>query len=210
MTNIQALTPSEIIPEDAQSRVLRFLWRSRAEWSGREIARQAGLSAPSCHEALKKLDARGLVRLRRVSNMHLYALNGDSYLVQNAFAPLFEAQEALPRQIDALVKRTLAGSSQDGILTIVIFGSMARGTPRLGSDLDVLVVLRGRRNAKQLESRIENLRLLLFKRFHLSLSPYVQTVSELRRKHERKLPLIQEILKDGRTICGQDIKELLL
>jgi predicted nucleotidyltransferase len=201
--------PSTIPHEDAPARVLRFLWKSRAEWSGREIARKVGLSAPSCHEALKKLDACGLVLLRRVSNMHLYMINSDSYLVKNAFIPAFEAQEAMPDQINTLIKKTLAGSPKDGILAIAIFGSMARKTARLESDLDVLIVLQGKENMKRLEPRIENLRALLFRRFNLSLSPYVQTVSELRQKHERKLPLIQEILKDGHLIFGKDLKELL-
>jgi len=195
--------------EDAQFRVLRFLWRSRAEWSGREIARKVALSAPACHEALKKLDARGLVRLRRVSNVHLYAVNSDSYLLKSAFVPFFKAQEDMPRQINALVKRTLSSTTKEGVLSIAIFGSMARGTARLGSDLDVFIVIREKENAKPLEPRIEKLRLELFRRFHLSLSPYVRTVSELRRKHERGLPLIEEILKDGRTIYGRDPKELL-
>lgn len=205
MPNKNAVESPTALHEDAQTRVLRFLWRSRSEWSGREIARKVGLSAPSCHEALKKLDARGLVQLRRVSNVHLYAINADSYLIKDAFVPFFEAQEAMPQQIDALVKSTLSGSPKDGVVSIVIFGSMARGTARLGSDLDVFVVLRSKENMKTLEPRMETLRLQLFRRFHLSLSPYVQTVSEFRRKHERKLPLVQEILKDGRTIYGKDL-----
>ncbi len=196
--------------EDAETRVLRFLWRSRGEWSGREVARKAGLSAPSCHEALKRLDARGLVLFRRVSNVHLYRINPDSYLVQKAFGPLFQAEEALPKEMEAAVKDTLTHPAKPSVLSIVLFGSMARGTNiRPTSDLDLLVVLPTKDDLKALEPRLEALRDTLFKRFHVPLSPYVQTLSELRRKHREKLPLIGQILKDGRTIHGKDIKELL-
>lgn len=190
-------------------RVLKFLWSSRAEWSGREIARKVGLSAPACHEALKKLDARGLAHFRRVSNAHLYKINPENYLVQNVFAHLFEAEAAMPKQIEAAIKKGLAGSAKDDIVSIVLFGSTARGTQQLGSDLDLLIVLRAKEGLKTLEPLIEELRALLFRRFNAPLSPYIQTLSELRQKHHRKLPLIGEILKDGRTICGKDIKELL-
>ena len=88
-------------------------------------------------------------------------------------------------------------------------GSMARGTERLGSDLDLLVVLAAKEGQKALEPRVERLRAMLFKRFSVPLSPYIQTLPELRRKHERKLPLIREILKDGQTIYGKAIRELL-
>lgn|GEM_PF-2522097 len=53
------------------------------------------------------------------------------------------------------------------------------------------------------------MRLTLFRRFHLALSPYAQTLSELRLKYERKIPLIREIMKDGRTIYGKELKDLV-
>lgn len=199
-----------VLPEeDAQSSVLRFLWRSRTEWSGREIARKVGLSAPSCHEILKKLDARGLVLLRRVSNVHLYQINPENYLVQNVYARLFEAEAAMPQQVEAAVRKALAEPAESGVVSLVLFGSMARGTAGLGSDLDLLVVIASKERLKALEPRVEILRDLLFKRFNIPLAPYIQTLSELRHKHAQKLPLIGEILKEGRTIYGKDVKELL-
>ena len=200
---------SALFHEDAQTRVLRFLWRSRAEWSGREVARKVGLSAPACHEALKKLDARGLVRFRRVSNVHLYQLNPESYLVENVFARLFEAEAAMPKRIAAVVRKVLVDPSRSDIVSIVLFGSMARGAAQLGSDIDLLVVLSAKGGLKALEPRVERLRAMLFARFSVPLSPYIQTLSELRSKYDRELPLIKEILKDGLTIYGKEIKELL-
>ncbi|MEK7857578.1 MAG: nucleotidyltransferase domain-containing protein [Elusimicrobiota bacterium] len=201
--------PNTPLHEDAQSRVLRFLWRSQGEWSGREIARKIGLSAPACHETLKKLDARGLVLLRRVSNVHLYKINPDNYLIRNVFALLFKAEAAMPKQLEAVVRRSLVDSRGSDILAIVLFGSMARGTEQLGSDLDLLVVIPAKEGLEALEPRVERLSALLFKRFNVPLSHYIQTLPELLRKHHQKLPLIREILKDGRTIYGKDIKELL-
>jgi predicted nucleotidyltransferase len=194
---------------DAQTRVLKFLWRSRSEWSGREVARKVGLSAPACHETLKKLYARGFVQFRRVSNVHLYKVNPENYLVRNVFARLFEAEAAMPKQVAAVVRRTLVDPAKPDIASIVIFGSMARGAPQVGSDLDILIVLPAKESLKAVEPRVERLRSLLFKRFSVPLAPYIQTLSELRRKFDQKLPLTREILKDGLSIYGQDIKELL-
>ena len=71
------------------------------------------------------------------------------------------------------------------------------------------MVLPSKVGLKDLEPKLEELKGALFRRFHVPLSPYVQTLSELRQKHHRKLPLLEEILKDGRTIYGKDVKELL-
>ena len=210
MTNKIVSGSPVFLHEDAQSRVLRFLWRSRTEWSGREIARKVGLSAPSCHETLKKLDARGLVELRRVSNVHLYKINSENYLIEDVFGPFFEAEAAMPKQMEATITKALTRPAKTKVVSLVLFGSMARGTKiRASSDLDLLVVLPSKDSLKSLEPKLEQLKEALFRRFHVPLSPYVQTLPELRRKHHRKLPLIGEILKDGRTIYGKDVKELL-
>ena len=210
MTNKIVSGSPVFLHEDAQSRVLRFLWRSRTEWSGREIARKVGLSAPSCHETLKKLDARGLVELRRVSNVHLYKINSENYLIEDVFGPFFEAEAAMPKQMEATITKALTRPAKPEVVSLVLFGSMARGTKiRASSDLDLLVVLPSKDSLKSLEPKLEQLKEALFRRFHVPLSPYVQTLPELRRKHHRKLPLIGEILKDGRTIYGKDVKELL-
>lgn len=191
-------------------RVLRFLWTSRAEWSGREIARKVGLSAPACHATLKVLDARGLVHFRRVSNVHLYKLNPESYLVEKVFGPFFEAEAAMPAQLEATITKALARPAASEVVSLVLFGSYARGTKlRETSDLDLLVVVPSKDDLDALGPKLERLKEALFRRFHLPLSPYVQTLAELRQKHERKLPLIGEILKDGRAIYGRDVKELL-
>lgn len=204
-----ARIPNVFLREDAQVRVLRFLWKSRAEWSGREIARKVGLSAPACHEALKKLNASGLVQFRRVSNVHLYQINPKNYLVEKLFARRFEAEAAMPGQMLAMVKKSLLADPKSDIMSIIVFGSMARGTEHLGSDLDILVVLPSKESLKAVEARIEKLRAALFERFSTPLSPYVQSLSELRHKHDQDLPLIREILKEGRTVYGKEIQELV-
>jgi len=201
--------PKVFLHEDAQVRILRFLWNSRSEWSGREIARKVGLSAPACHSTLKKLDVRGLVQLRRVSNVHLYKINPENYLVKNVFGHQFAAEAAMPKQLLALVKKTLVADPKSDILSIAVFGSAARGTEAVGSDLDLLIVLPHKESLKSIEPRLEKLRGLLFQRFSVPLSPYVQTLRELKEKHHHGLPLVREILKDGRTVYGKELKELL-
>ncbi|MBI4677512.1 MAG: nucleotidyltransferase domain-containing protein [Elusimicrobia bacterium] len=199
-----------ILKDGSQARILRFLIDSRAEWSGREISRQVGLSAPACHEALKKLYARGLVLFRRVSNVHLYKANAENYLVEHVFAPYFEAARSIPGEISKLVKRTLleepAGAA---ILSLVAFGSMARDRGDLGSDLDLLVVVSSESDRKALEPNLDKLRRVLARRFSIPFSPYVQTLEEFRRKHRNGLPLIKSILDEGRSLHGKEPKELI-
>ncbi len=204
------LSALSILNQKSPALVLRFLWKSRAEWSGREISRQTGISAPTCHQALKQLNARGLALFRRVSNVHLYKINSDNYLVEHVFAPLFETEAALPGQVRKTIKKFLADyPGNKKLLSAVVFGSMATGRENLNSDLDLLVVTRDEATAKEIDWRIQELRTLVYKKFSIPLSPYIQSLAEIKTKHEKKLPLILRILKEGQTLYGKDLKELL-
>lgn len=205
----QKLSALSLLNQKSPALILRFLWKSRAEWSGREIARQTGLSAPACHQALKQLDARGLALFRRVSNVHLYKINSDNYLVEHVFAPLFKTEAALPDQILKTIKQFLAVVHGHKILSAAIFGSMATGRERLNSDLDLLIVTRDAASAKETEQRIQELRILIYKKFSIPLSPYIQPLVDLKAKYKNKLPLILRILKEGQCLYGKDLKELL-
>lgn len=198
-----------VLKSEAQVRILRQLWASQGEWSGRQIARDVGLSATHCHLALKELEARGLVFFRPVSKVHLYRVNQDHYMVRRVFGPLFEAERALPGEIDRLIRQTLVKKSHHAdVLSLVIFGSMARGSEKLGSDLDLLVVVSSEAAKKALEPALESLGSALTRQFSIPFSPYVQTLSEVREKHHRKLAVIENILKQGRCIHGTELKEL--
>ena len=199
-----------MLPEGSQARILRFLWESRSEWSGREIARRLTLSAPACHEALKKLDARGYVLFRRVSNLHLYKINPENYIVSDVFAPFFEAQKAIPAEIARIIKKTLVDGTHGVIVrSLVLFGSRAKGEEDTASDLDLLIVVPTERDLKRVEPELEKLRKLLAQRFNIPFSPYAQTVAGMREKHHKKLPLVERMLKEGQTLYGPSLQELL-
>jgi len=198
-----------VLESQAQVRILRHLWKTKGEWSGREIARRVDLSATHCHLTLKELEARGLVFLRPVSKVHLYRINDDNYMVRRVFLPFFEAEKAIPGEIDKLIKKTLLEKSSIKILSLVLFGSMARQTERLTSDLDLLVVVPSKAAKIVLEPHLDNLGSLLARQFGIPFSPYVLTLAEIREKHHRKLPVIENILKQGRCLFGKPLKELL-
>ena len=177
---------------------------------GREISRRVGLSASTCHEALKNLHDRGVVLFRRVSNVHLYQINPDNFLVNMVYAPFFKAEEEVPKKLLELITHTLTkGPRADRIVSLILFGSRARGTASLNSDLDLMLLVPDKPSLKAVEPDIDKLRQLLAQKFSISLSPYLQTLAELKHKHAEKLPLISEILKEGQRLYGKELKELL-
>jgi predicted nucleotidyltransferase len=148
------------------------------------------------------------VLFRRVSNSHLYKINSDNYLVDKVFAPLFEAEAAMPGQLIKTIREFLARETGPGeLLCAAVFGSMATGRERLSSDMDLLLVTATA--AAALEAHIQDLRKLIYRKFSIPVSPYIQPLAEFRAKHKKKLPLILKMLKENKLIFGKDLKALL-
>ena len=116
----------------------------------------------------------------------------------------------MPGQVLKTIKGFLtAYPGKKKLLSAAVFGSMATGRERLDSDLDLLVVTSDTASAGELEQRIQDLRTLVYRKFSIPLSPYIQPLAEIRAKLKKKLPLILRILEDGQSIYGKDLKELL-
>lgn len=199
----------DALHQESQIRVLRFLMRNDStEWGGREIARMVKLSAPSTHEALKRLYARGLVQYRHISNTYLYKVNPHNYLVKNVFGPLFKAEKDIPAEINKLIKRMLT-AGKDRILSLTIFGSRARGDETLFSDLDLAVVVKDKASVKAADEDLGELSHQLYLRFSIKLSPYINTLAEFRGKHKKGLGVVKNIIKEGKCIYGTEPRELV-
>jgi predicted nucleotidyltransferase len=117
-----------------RAEVLRLLFADPgAERHGRELARRAGLSAKTVQDELAKLVAADLVTSRRDGNRRCYRANPDH--------PLHGDLRQLVLKTAGL-RDVLAGALADipGIEVALVFGSLAAGSGRAASDVDLLVV----------------------------------------------------------------------
>jgi len=119
-------------------RVLRALAAlpGSAGASGREVARRAGVSAPTARDALASLVDQGLVRVARSLGSASYRLDADHVLaplVYEMFARERGMRDALERDLSAALRRL------GDIETAYLFGSAARGDMLPHSDIDVAV-----------------------------------------------------------------------
>lgn len=123
-------------------RVLRALdgLPGNAGVSGRELARRAGVSAPTAREALASMVDQGIVRVTRSLGTAAYRLNPDHVLValvRDLFARERAAGAELDRDLSEAVRRI------GDVEAAYVFGSAARGDMLPGSDIDIAVVSRG-------------------------------------------------------------------
>lgn len=118
-----------------QRRVLGLLFgQPERVFGSSEIIRQAGSGTGAAHRQLLRLEKVGLVRVTRIGNQKHYQANPDS--------PIFPELHGLVVKTVGLVEplRAALAPLAKEIELAFVFGSVAKGTEKAGSDIDLLIV----------------------------------------------------------------------
>lgn len=121
-----------------QQRVLGLLFgQPERRFQSAELIRLAGSGTGAVHRQLQRLAATGLVFVSRAGNQKYYQANRDS--------PIYPELHGLAVKTMGVVEplRIALEPLADRILAAFVFGSVAKGSDRAGSDLDLLVVSDG-------------------------------------------------------------------
>ncbi|MDP2363413.1 MAG: nucleotidyltransferase domain-containing protein [Ignavibacteria bacterium] len=196
---------NEIFSTYSNIAVLRALQDNRKGISGREISKKAGLSAPSCLQALSKLEKLNLVRRQKGGRDHLFTLNQDSVILNDAVLPLLEFERNLLNKILSEIKKSLSNKS----LSLILFGSVARSEETYESDFDVAIIVKESVDKEKLEDKLTNLILNVNKRFGIKLSTVLFSQKEFAKRKKKNLPPINNISNDGIVFSGLSIRKLL-
>lgn len=196
---------NEIFSTYSHVAILRELRFSKNGFSGREIAKNAGISPPSCLAALSKLEKLKIVNRQIGGNVHIYTLNFDNYLVKEGILPLLEIEQSLPGKIVILLKKALLKKS----VSVILFGSVARLEETHSSDYDLCIVYQTQSDKKKLEELINQIRQNYYSQFGISIAPYFISVSDFKLRAKKKLAPVNNIVREGKVIFGKSIRNLL-
>lgn len=106
--------------------------------SARDMARRAEVAHNRASEVLSALTEMGLTRVQRAGRADLYQLN-RSHVLYSAIHGLFQEEEAIQPALQTFLQRRLAKMRR--VREAYIFGSVARGESRTGSDIDLALVI---------------------------------------------------------------------
>jgi len=118
-----------------QQRVLGLLFsQPERRFQSAELIRLAGSGTGAVYRQLQRLAAKGLVFVSHAGNQKYYQANRDS--------PIYPELRSLVIKTMGVVEplRVALEPLADRILAAFVFGSVAKGNDRAGSDLDLLVV----------------------------------------------------------------------
>ena len=198
----------EILSRGSKVKVLRYLFLEDDEQTGRGIARAVEMSPSLVHSILSELFAESLVEVREKGKAKLYRLRRGSHIVKKLLQPLFEGEQNLFKDLTRDLKTGILKSRQD-VLSVSIFGSVAAKKETVGSDLDLLVVVGTASGKRNIQRSIDELSIDVAGKYGITLSPYVVTKGELKKKRSRELPLVKSILANNQLIYGEPVERIL-
>ena len=166
----------------------RLYLEPQREYRLRELARLSAISAGSVQQELKQLVAADLVERREAGTQVSYRANTAS--------PVFAELRSLVEKtsgIEGLLRRALKPAARR-IRFALVYGSIARGTNRARSDLDLLVV--GSIGFEELLRRLEPAE----KRIGREVSPRLFTEEEFLERRKRGDRFLASVLKGPKVM----------
>ncbi|MBI4597570.1 MAG: nucleotidyltransferase domain-containing protein [Candidatus Omnitrophica bacterium] len=198
-----------ILNDERKVKLLRFLCRKGGQWSGRRLADELSLNPVMTHRALRALHQATILDFRKVGASFVYSLREDHYLVQELLKPLFAREAAAKERLRTVLRRGLGKELSAEIVSVALYGSLARGEERPMSDIDVFILVRSAKGKPQAQKRMERVWTDVTRAFGNSVAPYIQTAHEAQQKSQQQLAVFQSILKDHELLWGQPLKDVL-
>jgi len=197
---------NNIFDQFSKLKVLRFLIRTEAELSGREMARAVGISHVICSRSLQELSQHGLVKMRKVGRSILYSLNKEHILVDEILAPLFKKEKMLFLSLTRAILAPLSGPKP---ISMILYGSQIdEKRVRPDSDFDILCIIPDQTNVKKFKGEISRSEAQIERKFGNCLSLLVMKRSEFLKRKKKREPLLFEIEEQHRLLFGKSFKEI--
>lgn len=182
--------------------ILRLLTVQTAPLTGRQVADLTGLSPAGASRALEHLSRLGVVSRRRVGRAVTHELQRESVIVRTIVLPIIEAERHLLAEMVSELSDMFAGCAE----SVVLFGSVGRGEPETGSDVDVLVIVADEVAAEAAMEIADEAGHAFFRRFGMPLSLIVTAVRDLPSKPHG---FLSAALEEGVLVAGRPLSELI-
>ena len=186
---------AEILSSRARAEIFRLLFSGTGgELHVREIERRSGLNDSTLRQELRKLVRLDLVQSRRDSNRVYYRAKTES--------PLYPEIRNLVLKTSGLSDVLKSALTDKRIRVAFVFGSIARGEEKAGSDVDLMVI--GEIGLRQLTGLLSGVSV----RIGREINPHVFSMKEFSRRKATKDHFLTQVLESPKIFIIGNENEL--
>jgi predicted nucleotidyltransferase len=186
---------AELLSSRARAEIFRLLLSGTGEeLHVREIERRSGLNDSTLRQELRKLVRLDLVQSRRDSNRVYYRAKTES--------PLYPEIRNLVLKTSGLSDVLKSALTDKRIRVAFVFGSIARGEEKAGSDVDLMVIGQlGLRDLSRLLSGIEE-------KIGREVNPHVLREEEFQKRIRAKEHFVSSVMEAPKLFVIGSQREL--
>ena len=185
--------------------ILQKLSHTATPSSGRDLAKQTGLSHQTVHQILQHLAESELVSIEKIGASFIYKLNKEHLFIQKCILPLFDFSGHWIEMVGQYYMERLSPKP----ISIIVFGSLAKEKPKRTSDLDILFVYRDNEFNEQTLSFINQFGSQIFRMCGYQPVPIVAKLSDFKQQAKEGEGLMRTIVREGQIISGALMSELI-
>ena len=193
----------------AKVAALRVLAGAGEPITQREVARRAGVQTRAVQRALADLVPLGIVARQQGGRDYLVRLNDDHRLAASLRALFTAEAEHFLDLRRALAKAASAIARRTGLINVVLFGSVARGSDGLASDCDILAVARDHRGLDDALAGLNPVARRVERSHGCRLRPIGYVLADAVRRWRAGAAPFADIRRDGIVVFGHPLEETL-
>ena len=179
---------SEILSSRSRAAVFKLLFSGmEKELHVREIQRRSNLNDSTIRQELRKLVRLDLVKGRKDSNRIYYTANREN--------PLYPEIRNLVIKTTGVVNVLREAIGDKGVQVAFVFGSIAGGEEKAGSDVDLIVI--GEIGFRNLSERLSG----CSEQIGREINPHVMNENEYRKRVKSGEHFISQILKSPKIFA---------
>lgn len=194
----------DLLGKEYRGQVLRFL-RDRPDqmFTINEIAESVDGSYPAVRDFLRELEDLDLVKIRKKGSSYLVEFNPESRYF-HAVDAIFQVEVSpLFMEADDFVHDIMESDElEEDTVSVVLFGSVARGTADSNSDIDLLFVVEDGVDTDY----FKNLVIQKAKGRDHEIVPVVESESEFVENYENQKRFEENVVRDSKVLYGDSLR----
>lgn len=195
-----------ILADPVKIRTYRILARHPGGLTGRGVGAMIQTSPFKINQVLRELVEEEILEMSVVGRAHLYRFHRGHILVDDLIQYVLNFEDRLFMDLG----KKIASLLKPKPLSVILYGSVARGDEKAASDLDLYLIYPD--EIENAGSGSETVRLLSEKvagTYGNNISLRRARVSDFQRLSRERDPLTRKIVKEGKILAGLSMTELL-
>lgn len=196
-------TLTEELMKEKRLEILQHLVNNKENnFSINEISENVDATYKTVQNFVDTLEEFGFINSEKHGRTRIATVNTDSPFL-DVFEKLGEIDAQPFREVAEKFSEEINERYSDQIDSIILFGSVARGIPVSGSDIDLIILVKDEENKEDVNDEAWSLRDKYSDKEGLPINIITQTMKEFKRNLRNEQPLESRIKKEGEALKGR-------